>query len=245
MTVFPHEYLADLMLRLAHNSTAIDGSPLSLSDIRAILTADYIPRAMSVREFYEVANYKQLGDALQKAYAKRVPVDLSFIKNIHVLLGNGMYAEPGRFKIEANFIKGTEITTVPPFLVATALTDCWRKTAKKIKASKGSAEKKTRALCRHHIDFIHIYPFSQGNGQVGRALLLYYCLLKGAVPIIVPADEKDVYFNVLQTEDAEMFTAMVLKWQDAEREIMRTFGIIFDEEQDNKETEATQNAETL
>lgn len=214
---FSEEYWADLTVRLAYNSTAIDGIGLTPEETAGILRDNYIPRAMTATEFYSVMNYKQLVRFMRTAAAKNNPADLAFIKKCHALLCQNISDAPGRFKQEANLIKGTEIQTVPPLMVPTTLTDWWQQTAKKLKAAKGDAAQKTAVLCARHIAFERIYPFADGNGRVGRALMLYHCLVKEATPIIVPVEAKDAYIDWLQRRDAAEFTAAALAWQETER----------------------------
>lgn len=52
------EYLNNLLVRLAHHSSATEGNKLELSDAIAILIYSYIPKAMLEKEFYEVKNHK-------------------------------------------------------------------------------------------------------------------------------------------------------------------------------------------
>ena len=58
--VLPDDYLDDLMVRMAHHSTAIEGNSLTQGETKSVLIDTYIPRAMNVRELNEVLNYKRL-----------------------------------------------------------------------------------------------------------------------------------------------------------------------------------------
>ena len=214
---FSEAYWEDLTVRLAYNSAAIDGIYMTPDEIKRILTDDYIPRAMAVTEFYSVRNYKPLIRFMRESAEKNNPVDLAFIKKIHVLLRQNLSDAPGEFKQDANLIKDTEIQTAAPIMVPTALTDWWRKTAKKMKSAKSDAAKKTAVICNRHLEFERIYPFADGNGCVGRALMLYHCLIKNVLPIIVPSEAKDAYIGWLRQNDAEGFAAAALAWQEAEQ----------------------------
>lgn len=54
------EYLQDLLVRMAHHSTAIEGNSLSLGETKSILIDGYIPRPIELRELNEVNNYKNI-----------------------------------------------------------------------------------------------------------------------------------------------------------------------------------------
>ena len=67
------------------------------------------------------------------------------------------------------------------------------------------------AICRQHIAFERIHPFSDGNGRVGRALMVYICLQKGIAPIVVTKEDKAEYISYLNTEDVNGLTKFSLK----------------------------------
>ena len=53
-----NDYFSDLLVRMAHHSTAIEGNTLTQGETKSILIDNYIPRAMNMRELNEVLNYK-------------------------------------------------------------------------------------------------------------------------------------------------------------------------------------------
>lgn len=58
------EYLKDLLVRMAHHSTALEGNTLTQADTLSILIYNYIPRDMSEREYHKVKNYEKSVDYL-------------------------------------------------------------------------------------------------------------------------------------------------------------------------------------
>ena len=77
------EYKDDLLVRMAHHSTAIEGNTLTQGDTISILIHNYIPRGMNEREYYEVKNYKKSFEFLKNA-EKKLSVEL--IKKYHELI---------------------------------------------------------------------------------------------------------------------------------------------------------------
>ena len=78
--VYTDDYFDDLMVRMAHHSTAIEGNSLSQGDTKSLLIDNYIPRAMDMREMYEVLNYKRLIPFLRNSLTDDRPMDIDFIK---------------------------------------------------------------------------------------------------------------------------------------------------------------------
>ena len=54
----PREYIDDMVVRMAHHSTAIEGNTLTQGEAKSIILDNMIPRKMDLREFYEVSNYR-------------------------------------------------------------------------------------------------------------------------------------------------------------------------------------------
>ena len=55
-----YSYVDDMLVRMAHHSTAIEGNALTEYEAKCILLDGIIPRAMHEREFYEVKKNGQI-----------------------------------------------------------------------------------------------------------------------------------------------------------------------------------------
>ena len=205
-----NDYLDDLLVRTAHHSTAIEGNPLTQGEVKSILIDGYIPRAMNLRELNEVINYKSFMQYIRDNLHSLPPLSLERIKNIHFLLcQNAIDGVAGTFKTIPNMIIGASFTPTQPYMVITELQE-W---ILNLEAQLESQVKEgiIEAICRQHIAFERIHPFSDGNGRVGRALMVYICLQKGIAPIVVTKEDKAEYISYLNTEDVNGLTKFSLK----------------------------------
>ena len=222
MTYSP-EYLSDLMVRMAHHSTAIEGNTLTQGETKSVLVDGYVPRAMDMRELNEVLNYKAFMTFLIEQTTSGTPLSLSLIREVHAILcRDAIESVPGQFKQRPNMIIGAAFTPTPPYLVPSALTDWISNLAAQMDAAASDSDK-VLAICRQHIAFEHIHPFPDGNGRVGRALMVYACLLDEITPIVIPVDRRKEYINYLNTEDLQGFAVFAEELQEDERKRIEMF----------------------
>lgn len=219
-----NEYLDDLMVRMAHHSTAIEGNSLTMGETKSVLIDNYIPRAMNMRELYEVLNYKNLMPFLRKAVEEQQPISISFIKDLHrIICDKAIGSVPGEFKTIPNGIIGANFEPTPPYLVIPTLED-WRLNLEaQLEAAKDDNDKIVEAICRQHVAFEHIHPFPDGNGRVGRALMVYSCFQKRIIPIVVPVERKPEYIHYLNNDDVAGLTCYALDIQKTESNRIKLF----------------------
>lgn len=89
-----NEYLDDLLVRMAHHSTAIEGNTLTQADTLSILIYNYIPRDMTEREYHEVKNYKKTVDFLLSNEEEMSP---KLIKSYHKEIMQNLADDNGEF----------------------------------------------------------------------------------------------------------------------------------------------------
>lgn len=88
-------------------------------------------------------------------------------------------------------------------------------------------EKQLEDLIDFHVQFERIHPFQDGNGRVGRLLLLKECLNYGIVPFVLPDDMKMFYYRGLSQWGRENGYLMdtCLAAQDRFRAYLKYFDI--------------------
>lgn len=223
--VMNEDYMLDLMVRMAHHSTAIEGNTLTQGETKSILIDDYLPRAMNMRELYEVLNYKIFMPFLLKSVENGQEISIELIREIHkILCNNAIESVPGEFKVRQNMVVGADFTPVPPYMVRTKLEE-WRLNLKFMLDNAKDEREKVEAICRQHIEFEHIHPFPDGNGRVGRALMVYSYLQEGLLPIVISVKRKKEYINYLNTENVAGLTEFAVELQEEERQRKEAFGI--------------------
>lgn len=218
------DYFDDLMVRMAHHSTAIEGNTLTQGETKSILIDGYVPRSMDMRELYEVLNYKKYVSETIDDLKASTEITLEYIKKIHsILCKEAIESVPGKFKVSPNMIVGTDFQTTPPYLVPTELEN-WRQNLLIQLQNAKTNDEIVEGICRQHIYFERIHPFPDGNGRVGRALMVYSCLQAGIPPIVIPVEEKRKYISFLNTENLNELIEFAKKLQAKEVERIQAFG---------------------
>lgn len=216
------EYLNDLLVRLAHHSSAIEGNKLELSDAVAILIYSYIPKAMLEKEFYEVKNHKQAFEYIQHNLLNGEKLSLGVIKEIHKLLLDHLDFNRGNFKNISNAIVGAEFDTASPEQTPNLMYQ-WLNNYEYLIENAKTEEDKIRIILEKHIEFERIHPFNDGNGRTGRIIMLYSLLENNLPPIIISKELKPRYILGLAEQDTNLLYDLVQPLIEKEKDRMQKF----------------------
>ena len=207
------EYLDDLLVRMAHHSTAIEGNTLTQAETVSILLHNYIPRQMNEREYYEVKNYKKAVEFMAENNEK---VSVEKIKKYHKIIMENLIENNGEFKKAQNIILGANFETAKPYQVPTILQEWCDNLNYRLELAQNDKEK-LEVILSEHIKFEKIHPFSDGNGRTGRILIIDICVNNNLVPVIIPKEAKGKYIYILDNENEKEFLEWGLELQKAEK----------------------------
>ncbi|EFC81343.1 Fic family protein [Parafrankia sp. EUN1f] len=109
------EYAEDVLVRLAHHSTAIEGNTLTLADTITLLVDERVPVAGTpVRELYEVTNHYQALARLLTAVADGEPLTTDLVRDLHSALMDHLTHDRGQYKTSSNIVTGASWRPPPP-----------------------------------------------------------------------------------------------------------------------------------
>ena len=219
MEKLPFEYMEDMLVRMAHHSTAIEGNTLTQAETISILIHNFIPRDMSEREYYEVKNYRKAFNTLLEADRK---ITTELIKKYNKYIMENLHDLNRKFKTTQNLILGAEFEPTKPYLVPFEIEDWCNNLSYRLENAKTN-EEKVEIIMDQHIKFEKIHPFNDGNGRTGRLLIIHSCLKEDLEPIIIPKGEKGKYINLLASENLKELTKWVLQLQEKERDRIEKF----------------------
>ena len=189
---FENRYEAFCAL-FTHNSTAIEGNTLTLSETSHLLFEGIVPSTRSLREINEILNHKKAFDFILNY---KGDITKEFILELHRLvimntLREDLISQIGKYRTVQVYI-GRSIPPKP--------SEVHEKMSNLLKwYSKNKNKLHPLVIASYfHTEFEKIHPFVDGNGRVGR-LLINFILHKNKYPMInIPNSRKYKYYQVLQ-----------------------------------------------
>lgn len=162
----------DTRTRNAHSSTAIEGNPLTLEQVRALAEGHDVP-AVADRSKREVLNYFA-GLRFIEKNARKSPIGHENVLRLHKIIAGGVMDQgvAGRYRTVA--VRVGRYVAPPANEVSGLmfeLLDWWNQQAPAVSPVLSSAIL--------HYRFEEIHPFADGNGRTGRALALWELYRRG------------------------------------------------------------------
>ena len=161
----------DTRARNAHSSTAIEGNPLTLEQVRAVEAGEALPVPARIRR--EVVNYFAALRHIEKQAAKKRLAHKDVLRLHAIVAGEVMdQGEAGRYR--AMRVRVGTYVPPPPEKVSGLMfefLEWWNDGAPALSPVLSSAIV--------HYRFEAIHPFADGNGRTGRALALWELYRRG------------------------------------------------------------------
>jgi Fic family protein len=162
----------DTRIRNAHSSTAIEGNPLTLEQVRAVEEGHDIP-ATARRAQREVANYFAGLRFVEKNAHLKVVTHREILK-LHRILAADVMDQGTAGQYRTIRVRVGDYVPPPPQRVEPMMSDLlawWNKEAAKVSPVLSAA------IVHHRFETIH--PFADGNGRAGRMLSLWELYRRG------------------------------------------------------------------
>lgn len=200
------DYLEDVLVRLAHHSSAIEGNTITLPETVTIILHHTLPGNGNItrREFYEIVNHEQAFEYVIDMISNNEKLSISIIKDIHERLTDRLQHDKGKLKGTDNYIKGTDFSTASPEKVPQLMEQLIENLEYRLENSH-TEDDVLRAILETHIQFEKIHPFSDGNGRTGRMVMNYSLLENNIPPLIIKKDNKTEYMQILGQAQTKQF----------------------------------------
>ena len=192
-----------LQVEMTYNSNHIEGSKLTEDQTRQIFETKTIlvgakNESINIDDVVETINHFRCIDYVIDNAKNQL--NEKFIKKLHYLLKQNTsdsyksWFRVGEYKLLENSVGGVD--TAKPEEVQ-------NKIAKLLNEYNSKNKITVEDIVDFHYKFERIHPFQDGNGRVGRLIMLKECLKHNIVPIIIKDDFKDFYYRGLKEYSKE------------------------------------------
>lgn len=193
-------YADDVLARLAHHSSSIEGNTLTLAETLTLFVEDRSPYGKRLRELYEVANHREALALVVNAVTDERELSVDLVREVHAALTDHLVWDPGEFKTSENRIAGASFETLSPSRVPERMRQWADQTA--WQTANLDNQELLQAIASSHIQFERMHPFSDGNGRTGRMLIAFQTIARFGYPAIIDPGRKAEYIEMLDSQNA-------------------------------------------
>lgn len=186
--------LDKLTLYLTYHTNTIEGSTMTLSDVKEVI---FDHKVLTNRTAVEQAEARNHQAALYWLIDELVSNGDDFVINealilgIHLRLMNGIIGDAGQYRKHAVRIMGAHVTLANWAKIPDLISELTEDLAK-------PADDIIEVLANTHARFEQIHPFSDGNGRAGRLIMLAQALKFGLIPPLVIKERRYAYYKYLE-----------------------------------------------
>lgn len=190
--------LDTITVNLTYHTNIIEGSTMTISDVKEVLFDHKILSNRTQVEQREAINHQVAMDFLLDELVRTPTLHWTpeLMRNTHLRLMNGIISNAGLWRNHGVRIAGSHVPLANfikiPDLIERLCNTLNEETSDPI-----------ALLARTHAEFEQIHPFSDGNGRTGRLIMFARALQFGLVPPIITKERRNAYYKYLQIAQTE------------------------------------------
>lgn len=178
-----------MQIDFAYHSNHIEGSRLTHDQTRYIYETHTIDGTAPVNDVFEAANHFKCFDYVLDTISESITEE--YIKELHRILKNGLMIDNDDYSVIGDYKKYPngvgKIHTASPEDVSNFVQDLLNK-------YNNRSALDLYDVADFHAAFEKIHPFYDGNGRVGRLIMLKQCLVNNIVPFFIDDNIKYFYY---------------------------------------------------
>jgi len=178
--------------RLSYGTIEIE-TDMGKADFDKIIDEEKLPKNMTRQQFHEGFNafftHKQLWQSIVER-GEAWGIHEESIKSLHADFMRGVHEHAGFYSTKIRMMGQLEgVDTTAPEDIAEE-TNRW--------VYKEAKSATMEAIAKAHAYFILIHPFGDGNGRVGRALVMAQCLNARLMPPVFDGENRAMYYAAME-----------------------------------------------
>ena len=189
-------------LEMTYHSNAIEGSRMTIKETKTAMAGEEV-KGKQPFEIFEVVNHKNALIEVMENVRPGFRIDEAYVLRLHSIVMYNFHDKlPGRYR--TGFVNLTN--TQKPLPSAQQVPIKMREFLREINRY---GDKPVAKIARDHYEFEAIHPFFDGNGRVGRLLMLTQLLSRGYPPALIRLDDRYAYYVALGKGDLGDFKNLV------------------------------------
>lgn len=209
--------LRELLVDCTYNSNTLEGTTLTFRETETLIVDHVYASKHPFIDNLVISNHAAIvKDILFKKY--RLPLSEPLIQELHARLFQGIREDAGYYSKYQRGITGLNLRLPDPKDIPEEMAGLFSQ-AKKIRSGRSVLE----TIAQFHADFELIHPFGDGNGRVGRLIMLIQFLHYHYPPVIIEDVRKAQYYETLEEAQRRNLQHFVLFLIE---EMERTFQLI-------------------
>lgn len=196
----PNSLYEELKIQFLFHSNKIEGSTFTEKQLHWLLDKHIVDGSHDVNDVLETINSVELFEEVVSTLGEEITEEL--IIRIHAILKKGTKDEDaglaGTWKKYSNRISGTSVKLSSPQEVLEHIRNLiywWN-----------VSDKNFKSIVEFHVKFEQVHPFQDGNGRVGRFLMLKQCFENNVNPIVLDSELAKEYREALGKAQLEKDT---------------------------------------
>lgn len=177
-----------------YHENGLEGVVLTYPEIKSAVDNKIISDVSLLPTYADIKNQKSCIDQIrEKAMTKRYVVTIEFLKSLHGLLVDDP-EDAGVYRKDIPIHRTYFHEIAQPAKIQAAFAKC----LDYLKARQNDDLHPIEFAANVHHRFMHVFPFSDYSGMIGRLLCNFVLMREGYLPVIIHASDRQRYYEALR-----------------------------------------------